>query len=90
MALRVNPSNGAKTEFGRSVFAHTSAITVIVDDEPIFNPETAREMIAEMEEDAKGIDAQGRFANETDRETVRTIYRDAVAGLRNRLKQTNR
>jgi hypothetical protein len=85
VALRVQPDPEVRNEFDRPLFAHTSAVSVLVAGKPIFNSETARGLIAEIKSDQAKIAEGGSFSSEVKREQVLDLYRAAVADLERRL-----
>ena len=86
LALRT-ALDGGKNEFGKRLFGHTSPVYVEVAGKRIFRPEVARQLIGEIESNIKEINAKGRFANETERDTVLEVYQAGIRALRKRLTQ---
>jgi len=83
IALRINSDQ--KNELGGSLFGHTSAVYIELAGKNIFKPDTARELIADMQESIQTIQEKAVFADGEQRERVLDIYRDGIATLRKRL-----
>lgn len=73
-------------EFGKELFSHTSAVYVTVDGKSVFDPGTARALLAEMEASQKVIVEQGEFLDDQARARVLDVYRDGVAALKKRMQ----
>ncbi len=86
VALRISPETEAVNEFQNRLFAHTSPVFVNADRGEIFVPKTAHEMIEEIQSNWREIEKEGVFSSETQKETVRTLYRKSIETLRERLK----
>jgi hypothetical protein len=84
LALRV-PLESGRNELDKLLFAHTSPIYVDIAGGPIFRPEVARQLIAEMEQNMTAISQQGKFANDAERESVLQVHREGIRLLRQRL-----
>ncbi len=76
----------ASNEFGGRIFSHTSPVYVQVDGQGVFDPETARGLLAEMQADWKTIEEQAVFDDEQQREHVRSVYTEAINTLTKRLQ----
>ena len=85
MALRISPKLDVVNEFGRPLFAHTRPIYLNGAGESAFRSRTARDTIREIELNLEVIEEQGDFASDTDREKVRSIYRQAITDLEARI-----
>ncbi len=72
-------------EFDHPLFSHTSPIYVLVAGQPIFDEETARGLLAEMESDVAKIEAEAKFSNPFQRRRVLKVYEEAIEKLRERL-----
>lgn len=85
IALRLKSDQ--KNELGGSLFGHTSAVYIELSGKSVFKPDTARELIADMQGSIQTVQEKGVFADEQQRERVLAIYRDGIATLRKRLGQ---
>lgn len=74
-------------EYGGKLFSHTSPIYVRFAGRDVFDSETARGLLAEMESDWRQIEKQAVFANPGEREQVKRVYDEAIAKLQARLKE---
>jgi hypothetical protein len=86
LALRI-PLEAGKNELGRPLFAHTSPIYVELNGRRIFQPEVARELIAEIERDWQTIVKQATFASSAERKEVEAVYQTGIAELRRQLQE---
>lgn len=75
-----------KNEYGRDLFGHTSAVFVDVDNRHIFNAETARNLIEELERSRQVIAANALFADESERKNMDAIYQEALNDLKQRIQ----
>lgn len=82
-ALRV-PTSSATNEMGETLFAHTSPIYVELDGKPVFKKEAANALVADMESALAAIPANAKFDDDTQRDEVLNIYREAIETLRRR------
>lgn len=82
-ALRV-PTGSATNEMGETLFAHTSPIYVELDGKPVFKKEAANALVADMESALAAIPANAKFDDDTQRDEVLNIYREAIETLRRR------
>ena len=80
IALRVAPGD-AQSEFGKPLFAHTSAVVVELAGERRFDSAVARELVLEMDRSARTIRARGSFASERQADEVTAPYREAISVL---------
>jgi transposase len=76
-----------RTELGEPLFAHTSPIYVELGGHGVFKPDSARELIADIEESIGIIQRLGHFADERQYDSILGIYREAIETLRRRLQQ---
>ncbi|MFQ5731711.1 MAG: CehA/McbA family metallohydrolase [Planctomycetaceae bacterium] len=74
-----------KNEFGRDLFAHTSAIYVTVAGKSHFNRKVARQLLAEMRRNRETIFKRGKFQDAVERGRVLDVYTDGIAAMRKRL-----
>lgn len=72
-------------EYGRELFAHTSATFVDVSGMRIFRPDVAKELLAEMEQNRALIDEKGMFADDAERKLVLSVYDEGMALMRERI-----
>lgn len=72
-------------EYGRPLFAHTSPVYVQVAGKPVFVPEAAESLIAELRSSMVIIGRTGDFSSDAAREKVLAIYEAARAKLEERL-----
>ena len=74
-------------EYGGKLFSHTSPIYVRFAGREVFDAQTAKGLLAEMESDWREIEKQAVFANQSEREQVKRVYDEAAAKLQARLNQ---
>jgi hypothetical protein len=86
LALRI-PLDAGKNELDGALFAHTSPIYIHLAGKRIFQPDVARGLIDEMEQNVKEIQAKGVFANDRERDAVMQVYRDGIETLRRRIAE---
>ncbi len=84
-AARVSGDDTLKNELGGKTFAHTSPVYVNFKNRPLFDRDTARGVIEEMEKSTKHIRRFGKFADKGEEERVLSIYREAIKTLQGRL-----
>jgi hypothetical protein len=94
--LRIPPFEGSYTkpeplspvfnEYGKPLFAHTSAIRVYVGDSWVFKPEVARELIDEMEQDRRTVIEKATFSSERQAREVLMVYDQAMEILGRRIE----
>jgi hypothetical protein len=75
----------AQNEFGQPLFAHTSPVYVELRGSGVFDPETARGLLSEMQSDREKIQSQAKFANPFERRRVLKVYDEAIGKLNDRL-----
>jgi hypothetical protein len=83
-----DPEHATKTslnEYGRELFAHTSATFVDVAGRRTFAVVAARELLAEMERNREFINGQGIFANEAERQLVLSVYDEGINLMQQRI-----
>jgi len=93
LALRIPPppweaaekNNHPRNEYGRDLFGHTSAVFVDVGNKRIFNVETARALIEELERSRKVIAENALFADDSERRDIDAIYKEALNDLKQRI-----
>jgi len=61
----------------RDLFAHTSPVYLTVGDNPVASPDDARFFSEEIDRLIAKMRAQGKFANEADREAIEERFREA-------------
>lgn len=84
-ALRIAHPNTGRNELNQPLFAHTSPVYVDYRDQRVFDPETAKSLIEEMEQSSKSIRRFGKFANHEEQQKVLGIYQNAIKQLKGRL-----
>lgn len=83
-----NPAYAAKTplnEYGRELFAHTSATFVDVGGKRRFDRAAAQSLLEEMQRSREFIAGRGVFADEAEKRAVVVVYEVGIADLRARL-----
>lgn len=95
VAARITPFRGSYdrpeapganfNEYGKPLFAHTSPVYIDVDGAPLFIPEAAESLIAELRSSMVTIRHTGEYTNDAERERVLSIYREAMAALKAKL-----
>lgn len=86
VAVRI-PLEAGTNEFDKPLFAHTSAVYLHQNGQPRFEPEIARQLLAEMQANIESITRRGTFANDAERERVLDVHRRGIATLEARLRQ---
>ena len=84
VAARVSPGE-AQSEFGKPLFAHTSAVTVAIDGARPFRSDVARKLVLEMDWNVRTIHAKAKFADAEQADAVTAPYREAMRTLMARL-----
>jgi hypothetical protein len=72
-------------EFGRELFAHTSAIYVSVAGQEVFEPAAAESLLREMRANREAIRERSLFASDEEREGVLRVYDAGIERLERRL-----
>lgn len=83
-----DPEFQAKTplnEYGRELFAHTSAIYVNLAGRGVFQPAAATSLLDEMKASRETIQKQALFATDTDRDQVLRVYDEGIRQMQDRL-----
>jgi len=86
VALRVAPNPDKKNELDQPLFAHTSPIYIEIGSRRIFDPDIARELISEIEQNIEVIKSKGTFADQAERDAVLNVHRRGIESLRQRLE----
>ena len=89
LAARIAPGD-AVSEFGKPLFAHSSAITVEFAGERPFRSEVARSLALEMDWNVRAIRVKGKFADDAQAESVTAPYREAIDALSSRMTWRDR
>jgi hypothetical protein len=76
-----------RNELGSRLFAHTSPIYINLEDHGVFDRETAQGLLDKMKVDLKKVEAQAKFADESQRQRVARVYEEAIEVLTDRLGQ---
>lgn len=79
--LPVRGSGPGRNEMGAALFAHTSPVYLEFRGDLLFDPASARELMAEIEEGLLTIQMKGSFRDERQREEVLAVYRQAMQWL---------
>jgi hypothetical protein len=77
----------AKNELDRPLYAHTSPVYVEYAGKRILDVDAARGLLEQIEEAAAAIQGKGRFTSPQARDGVLTLYHQAAADLRERIKR---
>lgn len=77
----------AKNELDRQLFAHTSPVYADFAGKRVFDVDAARAMLRRMEEARDEIRTKGRFESDATRGKILTIYDDAAAELKSRIRR---
>jgi hypothetical protein len=72
-------------EYGKPLFAHTSAVAVEIAGKSHFDPKVARELLEEMKSGLRMIHEQARFADDIEKARVTDVYLDAISQFESRL-----
>lgn len=72
-------------EYGREVFAHTSASFVDIAGRRRFDRPAAEELLADMKENRAFIDETGVFADDAERNLVLSVYDEGMTLLQQRI-----
>ncbi len=75
-----------KNEFGKDLFAHSSAIHIVRNGRRYLDRKVAEGMIQEMTEIRAQIDKQSNFADPQERSRVLDVYSDGIDAMRKRLQ----
>ena len=73
-------------EYGRELFAHTSATFVDVAGRRIFRSGVADELVQEMESSRAFIVERGLFADDAEMRSVLEVYDEGIAALRGKIE----
>lgn len=74
-------------ELGQPLFAHTSAIDVTLAGRHVFDPRAAQELLTRMEHSIRYIEELGKFDDEQERARVLEVYADAIAALKQHIRE---
>lgn len=85
LALRINAQT--QNELDKQLYAHTSPIYVDVEGRQVFDVESARVLLRQIEEGQSEIRARGKFSNPQALAQVLTVYEKAVEELTARINQ---
>jgi hypothetical protein len=72
-------------EYGRELFAHTSATFVDVAGKRLFDRAAAEGLLAEMQRSREFIAGRGLFADESEKRRVLEVYDEGIAAMKGRL-----
>lgn len=74
-------------EYGRELFSHTSATFIDLGTQHRFNIDVAQELLDEMHQNMDFIERRGKFADETEKQNVISVYRQGINDLSQRINQ---
>lgn len=72
-------------DYGRELFSHTSPTFVDLREKRIFDVSVANELLEEMRQNQKFIEKRGLFADDTEKQTVISVYREGITNLSSRI-----
>jgi hypothetical protein len=84
-ALRI-PETTVRNELDKELFAHTSPIYFEPGRRRIFQAETARDLIREINANVELIQKQGKFANDAERNRVLSVHHAGIEALQKQIK----
>jgi hypothetical protein len=84
LAARAAPGE-ATSEFGKPLFAHSSAVTVVIAGERPFRSDVARALVLEMDWNARAIREKAKFASAAQADEVTAPYGEAIDALAPRM-----
>jgi hypothetical protein len=84
IALRI-PTDAARNEFDKPLFAHTSPIYIDLAGQHIFRADVARGLLSEMEQSRDFVATKALFANTQERDAVLNVYRESIARLKKQI-----
>jgi hypothetical protein len=87
-ALRSDAST--KSEFQRTLFAHTSPVYVNYQRRGVFNVEAALALLKQIEDGQAAVTGRGRFSSPAAQQKVLALYDEAAADLKKRLQSARR
>jgi len=79
-------TDAPNNEFDNPIYSHTSPVYTDFNSRQPFQPETALELIGEMEEALQQIRVQAVFANDSESDSIVNVYREGIRTLKQRLK----
>ena len=79
------PTVKGVNEFGQGLFAHTSPIYVDYAGKRVFNKETAKELVKEMESALNEILKKSNFAGDSEKMEVLRVYEEGIRALERRM-----
>ncbi len=95
LALRTPPPSAPRdaefqrktplNEYGRELFAHTSAIYVNVAGRGVFDVAAANSLLDEMKTSREFIRGQAKFANDAERDGVLQVYDEGIRQMQERI-----
>jgi hypothetical protein len=74
-----------KNELGKQLFAHTSPVYVEMAGRRVFDVESARALLTQMEDGRADIRARGRFSSDAARDRLLAMYDEAMRDLAERV-----
>ncbi|HEV3145571.1 MAG TPA: CehA/McbA family metallohydrolase, partial [Gemmataceae bacterium] len=88
LAVRIESDN--KNELGQQLFAHSSPLYVEMAGQRLFDVESARTLLKQMEESRDDIRARGRFSNDSARAKLLGVYDEAIRLLTEQINRSNK
>lgn len=79
-------TDAPNNEFDNPLYSHTSPVYADFNSQQPFQPETALELIGEMEEALQQIRVQAVFINDSESDGIVNVYREGIRTLKQRLK----
>lgn len=79
-----------KNEFGRWLYAHTSAVYVNIAGQSRFDRLTAEQLLEDMSKDRDEVARIGRFADEQEKARVLDVYSDGIRDMERRIAESAR
>ena len=74
-----------KNELGQQLFAHSSPVYVDVAGQQVFDVESGRALLKQMEEGIDDIRARGTFSSDKARDRLLGTYSEAIRSLREQI-----
>ena len=79
-----------KNELAQQLFAHTSPVYVDLGGQGVFDLESARSLLKQMEEGRDDIRARGKFSSAVAKDRMLATYDDAIRGLTEQIARRSR
>ncbi|HLW66548.1 MAG TPA: hypothetical protein VKS79_14635, partial [Gemmataceae bacterium] len=88
LAVRIETDN--KNELDQQLFAHSSPVYVEMAGQRLFDAETGRALLKQLEESRDDIRGRGRFSSDAARDKLLGIYTEAIQSLTERIGRKNK